>query len=254
MRRRVDSLHRLLMVSMIVVATLAHQKTTLQAAVVRDVIEMRPSSEFVRNLVLKFKHDQHYVSLRFIDGDPPTGELDHLVITQPYTLVVPNSVWYLAAPGAYFAGPDRYRDHIFPQIGLDPAIFPPGLPGAPVQISSDAFYAAFERHHFIPVGGGGSIQFQEYGWAKFQRTSEVDFILLESASTVSPHGIVVGQYREVPEPRSRLLVAVAAILTSRIGRRTHVARSGLGLAPDGPLSTIGGGQQRGQQRGHSGFI
>ena len=129
--------------------------------------------------------------------------------------------WFIADQGDYFPG-----DGGFTKI---PYLVNVQNPPPPAIIPSEVFYVAFvwDYNFFGPSGN------EVYGWAKLQVAPPLppspgnplgsfnpDLILLASATTTDDRGIVVGEYRVVPEPSSAACASVALLGLS-------LARSGL---------------------------
>jgi hypothetical protein len=105
-------------------------------------------------------------------------------------------------------------------------------PPPPAIIPSEVFYVAFAWDYNFTTPSGNEV----YGWAKLQVAPPLppspgnplgsfnpDLILLASATTTDDRGIVVGEYRVVPEPAS-LACASVGLLGLSLARRGLTAR------------------------------
>jgi hypothetical protein len=136
------------------------------------------------------------------------------------SLDVNHESWFIADQGDYFPGAGGFTE--IPYITIQ-------NPPAPAVIPSEVFYVAFVWDYNFFGGSGNEI----YGWAKLQAAAPLppspgnplgsfnpDLILLASATTTDDRGIVVGEYRVVPEPASAACASIALIgllLTARNG-------------------------------------
>jgi hypothetical protein len=139
-------------------------------------------------------------------GSPPYGGL----LKGAGTLDVNRENWFLANQGDYFPGAG----------GTEIPFRVVQNPPPPAVIPSEIFYVAFVWDYNF-FGGTGT---EVYGWAKLQAAPPLppspgnpfgafnpDLILLASAMTNDARGIVVGEYRVVPEPSSAACACVALL-------------------------------------------
>jgi hypothetical protein len=139
------------------------------------------------------------------------------------SLDVNHESWFIADQGDYFPGAGGFTG--IPYFTIQ-------NPPPPAVIPSEVFYVAFVWDYNFFGGSGNEV----YGWAKLQATPPLppspgnplgsfnpDLILLASATTTDDRGIVVGEYRVVPEPAS-LACASAGLLGLLLARRGLTAR------------------------------
>jgi hypothetical protein len=149
-------------------------------------------------------------------GSPPYGGL----LKGAGTLDVNSESWFLANQGDYFPGAGGFTEIPYRVVQNPPS---------PAVIPSEIFYVAFVWDYNF-FGGTGS---EVYGWAKLQAAPPLppspgnpfgafnpDLILLASAMTTDARGIVVGEYRVVPEPASLACASVGLLGLSLARSRT----------------------------------
>jgi len=125
-----------------------------------------------------------------------------------------DSLWSFAGGGSNYNAPSGLDGQRIPEFwaGIDPPV-----PGAPVP--SETFYLAFTIYD-------DSVASYSFGWVQLQLMSPLrslfnadgsaDIVLLGGAYTNDPRGIVVGEYRVVPEPTSGVLAGFTASLFAAI--------------------------------------
>lgn len=194
-----------------------------------DPLQLTPQSSnanpepFFGNWFSTFEHGSGLIRAE-VDAFPPVSAPYGGLLKGTGSLDVNGESWFIADQGDYFPG-----DGGFTEI---PYLVNVQNPPPPAIIPSEVFYVAFVWDYNFFGGPGNEV----YGWAKLQAAPPLppspgnplgsfnpDLILLASATTTDDRGIVVGEYRVVPEPAS-LACASAGLLGLLLARRGLTAR------------------------------
>lgn len=188
-----------------------------------DSLFLKPQSSLPANLSIygnRIGRPYHETSLKRVEDDVPWPESHGGLLQMHSSLDVNGESWAIAEKGDHFSWGGG--------VGI-PYVSEREVPPPPAVIPSEVFYVAFVwGYNFF--GGTGS---EVFGWAKLQAAPPLppspgnpfgafnpDLILLASATTTDDRGIVVGEYRVVPEPSSAACACVALLGLS-------MARNGL---------------------------
>ncbi len=156
----------------------------------------------------------HETSLKRVEVDSPWSTPHGGLLRMFSSLDLSVEGWFFAEQGDHIPGSGNSSQ--IPYAGVNQPV-PSGAP-----IPSEIFYLGFI---WSDVHTG-------YGWAKLQVAPSVppslgnpqgwrnpDLILLASAITFDVRGIVVGEYRVIPEPNAFAIMAVGATLLMQCKRR-----------------------------------
>lgn len=162
----------------------------------------------------------HETSLKRVEGPSP-GMAPHGGLLRMFSsLDVQWERWTIAEKGDRF--PEGNGEEI-PYVNVGDVTPPPAI------IPSEIFYVAFVWDYNFLTPSGSEV----YGWAKLQApppvlgvplTANPDLILLASATTNDDRGIIVGEYRVVPEPTAVATMAAGTALMACRMRRIRQKR------------------------------
>lgn len=204
------------------------QPTTARSQLFVDHVALTKASEIfdpsLGNRLLLLPVANHEVSVLRV-GPPEyalPGGTDFLYVAFPSLDLTGGESWALADYGTYLganAPADPSALTAVPWFDpADPTVPVPVNP--PVPVPGDSFYLTYALWN-EPDPNPPFSQYRAWGWVHLQLAPDLpggdrsdDLILLGSASTTDPRGIVVGQYRIVPEPATVLLAGAAAIVAA----------------------------------------
>lgn len=150
----------------------------------------------------------HETSLKRVPADMPFWPAPHGGLLQMYSSLDVNvEAWFIADKGDRIPGGNGLQIPYAHEGNASPA---------PAIIPSEIFYVAFVWDYNFVTPSGNEV----FGWAKLQAlppatgsppgTVNPDLVLLASATTTDDRGIIVGEYRVVPEPSSFFTMALGA--------------------------------------------